>query len=328
MFENCQKRNKDKRHLSFPSFLNAEKVHVLEIIHVDTMASLSYSQYHWCWWSGTARSLDISSHDIDLVCVAYSKHQKSWFIICDCFSHITKVILFFICHFFFRAGTLNSINYISVCVSFLDEHMGCIYFSQFKNNDSKILNPCVKYLIRFSTLFVLWSYGSIILIPVNLWSHYQLKFHSSGMFIFHAILIINSLWPNDAIWRQRFRSILAQVMACCLMAPSHYLNQYWLISRVLHNLPENNACGNAHENNRYNTFDNNKFWSKSHPPGANELTLSMLVTYMCQWSGSLYVTCCLVGTKPVAKQVQSLPMLRFIGNNINSWLFFLENIFW
>ena len=40
---------------------------------------------------------------------------------------------------------------------------------------------------------------------------------------------INSLGPSDAIWRQRSRSTLAQVMACCLTAPSHYLNQCWLI---------------------------------------------------------------------------------------------------
>ena len=36
---------------------------------------------------------------------------------------------------------------------------------------------------------------------------------------------INSLWPNDTIWWQGSRSTLFQVMACCLMAPSHYLNQ-------------------------------------------------------------------------------------------------------
>ena len=36
-------------------------------------------------------------------------------------------------------------------------------------------------------------------------------------------------WPSDAIWRHRSRSTLAQVMACCLTAPSHYLNQCWLI---------------------------------------------------------------------------------------------------
>ena len=40
---------------------------------------------------------------------------------------------------------------------------------------------------------------------------------------------IDSLRPSDAIWRHRSRSTLAQVMACCLMAPSHYQNQCWLI---------------------------------------------------------------------------------------------------
>ena len=40
---------------------------------------------------------------------------------------------------------------------------------------------------------------------------------------------LNSLRPSDAIWRHRSGSTLAQVMACCLMEPSHYLNQYWLI---------------------------------------------------------------------------------------------------
>ena len=38
-----------------------------------------------------------------------------------------------------------------------------------------------------------------------------------------------SLWPNDALWRLRSRSTLAQIMACCLVTPSHCLNQYWLL---------------------------------------------------------------------------------------------------
>ena len=38
----------------------------------------------------------------------------------------------------------------------------------------------------------------------------------------------NSLWPSDTIWWKRSGSTLAQVMACCLAAPSHYLNQCWL----------------------------------------------------------------------------------------------------
>ena len=40
---------------------------------------------------------------------------------------------------------------------------------------------------------------------------------------------INSLWPSDAICRCRSGSTLAQIMACCLTAPSYYLNQRWLI---------------------------------------------------------------------------------------------------
>ena len=44
------------------------------------------------------------------------------------------------------------------------------------------------------------------------------------------IYYLNSLWPGDAIWRHGTRSTLTQVMACCLTAPSHYLNQCWLIT--------------------------------------------------------------------------------------------------
>ena len=46
----------------------------------------------------------------------------------------------------------------------------------------------------------------------------------------------NSLWPSNTIWRLRSGSTLAQIMACCLMASSHYLNQSWLIMR----------CGQQH----------------------------------------------------------------------------------
>ena len=41
--------------------------------------------------------------------------------------------------------------------------------------------------------------------------------------------LVDSLWPSDTIWRLRSGSTLIQVMACCLTAPSHYLNQCWLI---------------------------------------------------------------------------------------------------
>ena len=57
---------------------------------------------------------------------------------------------------------------------------------------------------------------------------------------------INS-WPSDAIWRHRSGITLAQVMACCLMAPNHYLNQCWLlISEVFWHLFENHFTATAH----------------------------------------------------------------------------------
>ena len=44
----------------------------------------------------------------------------------------------------------------------------------------------------------------------------------------------NTFWPSDAIWRQKSGSKLVHIMACCLTAPNHYLNHWWLIiSKVL-----------------------------------------------------------------------------------------------
>ena len=39
---------------------------------------------------------------------------------------------------------------------------------------------------------------------------------------------LNWLWPGDFIYWHRSGSTLVQVMAGCLTAPSHYLNQCWL----------------------------------------------------------------------------------------------------
>ena len=52
--------------------------------------------------------------------------------------------------------------------------------------------------------------------------------------------------PSDAIWRQWSWTTLAQVTACCLTAPSHYLNQCWLIIRgVLWHTSESSFAGIA-----------------------------------------------------------------------------------
>ena len=59
---------------------------------------------------------------------------------------------------------------------------------------------------------------------------------------------INSVWPSDAIWLHCSGSTLAQVMAWCLTAPSHYLNQCWLIIKVFpRQSPESNFTRRADE---------------------------------------------------------------------------------
>ena len=40
---------------------------------------------------------------------------------------------------------------------------------------------------------------------------------------------VNTLWPSDNKWWHKSGYTLSQVVACCLMAPSHYLNQCCLI---------------------------------------------------------------------------------------------------
>ena len=70
------------------------------------------------------------------------------------------------------------------------------------------------------------------------------------------LLWFNSSWPSDVIWRQGSRSTLAQVMACCLTAPSHYLNQGWLmISKVLWHSPDSNFTENTHDIYCWNEFE-------------------------------------------------------------------------
>ena len=51
-----------------------------------------------------------------------------------------------------------------------------------------------------------------------------------------AVILVNKSYqpiqilPSDTIWWHKSGWTLAQVMACCLTAPSHYLNQYRLVT--------------------------------------------------------------------------------------------------
>ena len=50
-------------------------------------------------------------------------------------------------------------------------------------------------------------------------------------------ILVNSWWPSESIWWHKSGSTLAQVMVCCLKAPSHCLNLCWLVRNVVtHNM--------------------------------------------------------------------------------------------
>ena len=69
----------------------------------------------------------------------------------------------------------------------------------------------------------------------------------------------------------RSESTLAQIMACCLTTPNHYLNRCWLlISEVLWHLPETNFTMGVyatilHNSLEYYTFKIIDFTKKVHP---------------------------------------------------------------
>ena len=75
----------------------------------------------------------------------------------------------------------------------------------------------------------------------------------------HAVasVQINSLRPSDTIRRYRTGSTLAQVIACCLTAPSYYLNQCWqIIRKVLWHSPESNFTRHAWDTYPWHEFEN------------------------------------------------------------------------
>ena len=73
--------------------------------------------------------------------------------------------------------------------------------------------------------FKLFLFCRIITILLTCWISYT-----------WLVDILNTLCPSDAIWWHRYRSTLVQVVARCLTAPTHYLNQCLLIdNRALSN---------------------------------------------------------------------------------------------
>ena len=108
--------------------------------------------------------------------------------------------------------------------------------------------------------------------------------NSKWKFLVPGSRFFNSLWPSGVIWRQRCGSTLAQVMKCCLTAPSHYLNQCWLmISEVLWHSTDSNFTEKTLK--LFIIEINLKFVNlrlESNPPGVHEITPSVITWYCIQ----------------------------------------------
>ena len=76
-------------------------------------------------------------------------------------------------------------------------------------------------------------------------------------------------------------SILPQVMACCQMAPSHYLNQYWLLITmgVLWHSPDSNVTRSAHEFNRWHVLRNPTFKAATTSPRGQWVNNLIAITH-------------------------------------------------
>ena len=95
---------------------------------------------------------------------------------------------------------------------------------------------------------------------------------------------VNSLWPSDIIRRQGTESTLAQVMACCLTASSHYLNHSWLIiSKVLWHSSEGIIMRRSKIPISKTRLKITFLEYHSDLPGANELTLMAIATIILLW---------------------------------------------
>ena len=105
--------------------------------------------------------------------------------------------------------------------------------------------------------------------------------------------LINSLGPSDAIWRQRSGSPLAQIMAWCLTAPSHYLNQCWLIiSKAEWHSSKGKFTRYTSAINHWNCMDYKYLKYHSNFPGANVLRPQCFQGFTSQWHYELIFESC------------------------------------
>ena len=121
---------------------------------------------------------------------------------------------------------------------------------------------------------------------------YKTVFHSRASSI--RLILIKMFRSCDTIWRHRSGSTLALLMACCPIAPSHYLNQYWLtISGVLCHSFENNFAENDPNINPWYEVQNYQFKITTIYLRVRWVKTTMTMTSTCVISHERYLPFCL-----------------------------------
>ena len=109
----------------------------------------------------------------------------------------------------------------------------------------------------------------------------------------------NSSLPSDTTQWHRSGSTIAHVRACCLTAPSHYLNQCWLIIRgVLWHSPDGSFTRYGQDICSWYEFGNYKFkistasprgqWVKQKTAGHDSLTSTVVRSPWFCWVIMMY----------------------------------------
>ena len=80
---------------------------------------------------------------------------------------------------------------------------------------------------------------------------------------------------------------ITKIMVCCLMVPSHYLSQCWLIKCVLCHSPGINFTGSVHYQNGYYVFGHYTLALQPNLPWANGLNNTFAMQKQCWRTAAL-----------------------------------------
>ena len=106
----------------------------------------------------------------------------------------------------------------------VDQFLWC-HVASLRDNELKYFVESITYSAPQRLVFNIWIMVSFYMQAIDRHMLSYLVDLNTRIAVCH----FNSLWHSDTIWRQRSGSTLAHVMACCLTAPIHYLNQCWLL---------------------------------------------------------------------------------------------------